>query len=137
MSKDRLDPKANEFINLNRIPHINTQTGRETGTKEDVLLRQSAQTIACAKHRHGDPRKRRNYVAFACAHCTHQDEVRPVGMAALKGRVYLCMDCYRRLDNKRGFNEGKELRTTCWGCIMEEAGRIKRINPYLLLDLTK
>jgi len=132
------DPRGDGFFDLAGIPHIDRTTGRSYRSKLDLMLSESGRTVACRRHApQGDSAKRSNFLVFACAHCTRQDLIHPVGMVAMKGRLYLCKRCYDRLDMKRGFKPNEEIRTACWGCVMEEAARLKSLDPVLLVDMTQ
>lgn len=78
--------------------------------------------------------------ALACAHCMRQDEVHPVGIYYVPLAIsndkgfYLCRDCFKLMERHK-FDFWYQLRFTCWYCILEEAERLRRIDPGLVRDL--
>jgi hypothetical protein len=89
--------------------------------------------------RHSYLETQQQQMALACAHIIHQDEIHPAGMVYLPLAIYkdrgfyICRECLRLLERKK-FNFWNELRFTCWYCILEEAQRLRQLNPELVCD---
>jgi hypothetical protein len=90
---------------------------------------QICRTCACPHNKHAHQR-----TAFACHHCTQQDEVHPVGIVRMPKGYFLCKKCKELLERHR-LEFVNELATTCSACIWEEIHRIITINPELFEDL--
>jgi len=90
--------------------------------------------------RHGSLPSEHQQVALACAHTVHQDELHPAGLLYVPLQMYkdrgfyLCRECLKLMERHK-FDFYYELRFTCWYCILEEAERLRQINPHLVVDL--
>lgn len=75
-------------------------------------------------------------MTWGCRHVYPQDEVHPAGLIFTPKRYYVCKTCWKLIERKK-FKFGTELGQRCWHCINEESHRLHKINPELVVDLTK
>jgi len=73
-------------------------------------------------------------MTFGCAHVARQDDLHPDGIVFTPKRYYVCKMCWSLIERKK-FDFDREIMTLCWYCIEDEARRIVKIDPALLLDL--
>lgn len=152
-------PPGNQPFVLTREEWAKLDPHTRHAVAEEQLFRQSSMriAIACPKHKArrcvhcvggisiSDMKSKCSYckatgevpynapMTFGCAHVAEQDPLKPNGIVFTPKRYYVCFDCWSLIQRKR-FDFSQEIMTLCWECISEEAWRIYRIDPNLLLD---
>ena len=124
---------AIEAEKLYRMQQLSWGEQGKIAEAEATLIRNSNRRVRCAIHQSIDE----NYLTMGCPHITPgtQDPVNPVGMVAMPKHYYVCKTCFQLIEKKR-FKWPKEIRTCCWGCVMDFADSLLAKNPDLLVDLT-
>jgi hypothetical protein len=99
--------------------------------KNAELMSYIAAVVECPKSVH-HPGK----AIFACDHCVRQDLDKPVGIVCTPFKFYLCTECFNRHSYRR-LDLARELKVTCWQCILDEIRRIQTIDPSKYRDVLK
>lgn len=75
-------------------------------------------------------------ITWGCKHLYPQDETNPAGMVFVPRGYYLCKTCFSLVERKK-FKFSDELVLRCYKCINQESFRLFKINPELVIDLSR